>query len=164
LKNPSNIVFIRALDQVFPDARYYMTHRDVGNVIPSVADLYYEFMRASSNDVDKGYLGASNTEWCLLGMQRMIEFRDAGNDHRFFDVQFTAFQKDPLTAIAGLYEFLGEELTAQTRARMLAWRESTPRDKHGDHTYDAADFNIDPKQLREKFRFYSERFNVVVGA
>jgi hypothetical protein len=164
LKNPSNIVFIRALDQVFPDARYYMTHRDVGKVIPSVADLYYEFMQASSDDVDKGYLGASNTEWCLLGMKRMIEFRDAGNNHRFFDVQFTAFQKDPLTAIAGLYDFLGEELTAQARARMLAWRESTPRDKHGEHTYDAADFKIDLKQVREKFRFYSERFNVAAGA
>jgi Sulfotransferase family len=163
LKNPSNIVFIRALDQVFPDARYYMTHRDVGKVIPSVADLYYEFMQASSDAVDKGYLGASNTEWCLLGMKRLIEFRDAGNEHRFFDIQFTAFQKDPLTEIAGLYDFLGEELTPTARARMLAWRENMPRDKHGDHTYDAADFKIDLKQLRERFRFYSDRFNVTVA-
>lgn len=164
LKNPSHILFISALDQVFPDARYYMTHRDVSKVIPSVADLYYEFMKAASNDVDKGRLGASSTEWCLLGMQRMIAFRDAGNDHRFFDLQFTAFQKDPLTAIAGLYDFLGEEFTAEARARMLAWRQNTPRDKHGDHTYDAADFKIDLKLVREKFRFYSERFNVAVDA
>jgi hypothetical protein len=164
LKNPSHMVFIRALDQVFPDARYYMTHRDVTKVIPSVADLYFEFMRASSDDVDKAYLGASNTEWCLLGMKRLIEFRDAGNEHRFFDIQFTTFQKEPLTAIAGLYGFLGEELSVETRARMLAWRENTPRDKHGDHTYDAADFKIDVKQLREKFRFYTQRFNIAVGA
>jgi hypothetical protein len=143
---------------VFPDARYYMTHRDVSKVIPSVCDLYYEFMQASSDDVDKGYLGASNTEWCLLGMKRMTEFRDAGNDHRFFDVQFAEFQKDPLEAIARLYSFLGEELTPTARARMLTWRENTPRDKHGEHTYDAADFKIDVAQLREKFRFYSERF------
>ena len=158
LKNPSNIVFIRALDQVFPDARYYMTHRDVSKVIPSVCDLYYEFMQATSDHVDKAYLGASNTEWCLLGMKRMIEFRDAGNDHRFYDVQFARFQKDPLEAIAGLYDFLGEEFTPTARARMLAWRENSPRDKHGEHTYDAADFKIDVAQLREKFRFYSGRF------
>lgn len=164
LKNPSNIVFIRALDQVFPDARYYMTHRDVSKVIPSVCDLYFEFMRASSDHVDKGYLGASNSEWCLLGMKRMIEFRESGNDHRFHDIQFSAFQKDPLTTIAGLYDFLGEDLTPTARARMLAWRESMPRDKHGEHTYDAADFKIDTTQLREKFRFYSERFNVAVSA
>jgi hypothetical protein len=164
LKNPSNILFIRALDQVFPDARYYMTHRDVAKVIPSVADLYYEFMRAACDAVDKGYLGSMNSAWCLLGMQRMIEFRDAGNEHRFFDIQFSAFQKEPLTAIGGLYRFLGEELTAGTCARMLAWRENSPRDKHGDHNYDAADFGIDVERLRGQFRFYTERFDIAVGA
>ena len=163
LKNPSHIVFIRALDQVFPDARYYMTHRDVSKVIPSAADLHYEFMQASSDDVDKGYIGAMITEWCQLGMQRLIEFREAGNEHRFFDIQFTTFQKEPLTAIGGLYRFLGEQLTAESKARMLAWRDNTPRDKHGDHTYDAADFKLDVQQLREKFRFYTERFNVAVA-
>jgi hypothetical protein len=160
LKNPSHIVFIRALDQVFPDARYYMTHRDVSKVIPSAADLHYELIQGSSDDVDKGYLGAMITGWCELGMQRMIEFRDAGNDHRFFDIHFAAFQKDPIAAIARLYEFLGEEFTPEARARMQAWRNNTPRDKHGEHTYEAADFKIDLKSLREKFRFYSERFGV----
>jgi hypothetical protein len=160
LKNPSHIVFIRALDQVFPDARYYMTHRDVGKVIPSAADLHYELIQGSSDDVDKGYLGAMVTGWCQLGMRRLIEFRDAGNDRRFFDIHFAAFQKDPIAAIAGLYEFLGEEFTPQARARMQAWRNDTPRDKHGDHTYDAADFKIDLTSLREQFRFYTERFAV----
>ena len=160
LKNPSHIVFIRALDQVFPDARYYMTHRDVSKVIPSAADLHYELIQGSSDDVDKGYLGAMITEWCQLGMRRLIEFRDAGNDHRFFDVHFAAFQKDPIAAIAGLYGFLGEEFSPEARARMQAWRNDTPRDKHGDHTYDAADFKIDPNKLREQFRFYSERFGI----
>ena len=160
LKNPSHIVFIRALDQVFPDARYYMTHRDVSKVIPSAADLHYELIQGSSDDVDKGYLGAMITEWCQLGMRRMIEFRNAGNDHRFFDIHFAAFQKDPIAAIAQLYAFLGEEFTPEARARMQAWRNNTPRDKHGEHTYEAADFKIDLKSLREQFRFYSERFGV----
>ena len=42
LKNPSHILFIDALSQVFPDARFWMTHREVGSVLPSVADLYFE--------------------------------------------------------------------------------------------------------------------------
>jgi hypothetical protein len=70
LKNPSHIVFIDALDQVFPDARYWMTHRDIGKVIPSVADLYHELIKASSDDVDKAYLGELNSHWCELGMRR----------------------------------------------------------------------------------------------
>ena len=35
LKNPSYSLFIEAFDEVFPDARYCMTHRDVAEVIPA---------------------------------------------------------------------------------------------------------------------------------
>ena len=46
---------------------------------------------------------------------------------------------------------------------MLTWRESTPRDKHGRHEYDGADYGLDTAALRERFRFYSDRFNVPLG-
>jgi hypothetical protein len=42
---------------------------------------------------------------------------------------------------------------------MQAWRRSTPRDKHGDHRYNPAEFGLDPVQLRQRFAFYSERFS-----
>ena len=163
LKNPSHILFIDALDEVFPDARYWMTHRDVASVIPSVADLYYELTKAFSNEVDRHWLGAVNVEFCELGMQRVIAFRDAGHDQRFFDIQFAPFQKDPFPILAELYRFLGEEFTPQARARMETWRRNTPRDKHGDHSYDAADYGLDREALRERFRFYAERFDVPVA-
>ena len=38
------------------------------------------------------------------------------------------------------------------------------REKHGAHTYDLAEFDIDLAALRERFRFYSERFDVQVAA
>jgi hypothetical protein len=43
-----------------------------------------------------------NIEFCELGMQRLIDFRDAGNDHRFFDIEFDDFQRDPLASIEAL--------------------------------------------------------------
>ena len=164
LKNPSHILFIDALDQVFPDARYWMTHRDIASVLPSVADLYFELHRAFSDNVDKSWLGEVNMEFCELGMKRVIAFRDAGNDHRFFDIHFKPFQKDPFPIIQELYDFLGEDLTGETLARMKAWRQNTPRDKHGGHSYDARDYNLDVDRLRERFRFYSNRFNVDTGS
>ena len=158
LKNPSHIVFIDALNEVFPDARFWMTHRNISAVVPSSADLYYELARAFSDDIDKRYLGKLNADTWELGMRRLIAFRDAGNEHRFFDVHFAPFQKDPIPVIARLYEFLGEELTPEARARMEKWRAETPREKHGEHRYDPADFGLSVEGLGERFRFYSERF------
>jgi hypothetical protein len=163
LKNPTYSLFIDALDEVFPDARYCMTHRDVANVIPSVADLYFEMGRITTDDPDKPWMGAVMRDSCELGMRRMIAFREAGNDHRFFDIHFAPFQKDPYPVLERLYAFLGEELTPEALARMKAWRESTPRDKHGRHEYDAADYGLDTAGLRERFRFYSERYAVPLG-
>lgn len=162
LKNPSHCVFIGALAQVFPDAKFWMTHRDVAAVIPSVADLYFELTRAGSDHVDKIAIGKVTSDFCELGMRRMIAFRDAGNEQRFFDVQFAPFMKDPFPTLERLYAFLGETLTPQARERMQAWRRTTPRDKHGEHVYDAADFGLDAARLRARFRFYSDRFQVPI--
>ncbi|MET0376612.1 MAG: sulfotransferase [Rhizorhabdus sp.] len=160
LKNPSHILFIDALDKVFPDARFWMTHRDIAKVIPSVSDLYLELRSAYADAVDSRILGELNADWCETGMRRMIAFRDSGNEHRFFDVHFAPFQRDPMAAIERLYAWLGEPLSDQARARMEGWRASTPRDKHGGHTYDPADFGLDIAALRERFGFYSQRFGV----
>jgi hypothetical protein len=164
LKNPTYSLFIEALDTVFPDARYCMTHRDVAAVIPSVSDLYYEMHKPGTDRPDKRYLGELCTDWTELGMHRMIAFRERGNETRFFDIYFAPFQKDPFPVLEQLYAFLGEEFTPEARQRMQAWREDTPREKHGGHSYDAADFGLDPATLRERFRFYSERFAVPTAA
>jgi Sulfotransferase family len=164
LKNPSHCMFIGALAEVFPDARFWMTHRDIASVAPSVSDLYFELHKVFTDEVDKPFLAQQNIDWTELGLRRVIEFRDGGQDRRFFDIHFAPFQKDPFPALEQLYAFLGETLTEEARARMQAWRQSTPREKHGAHTYDAADFGIDPVALRERFRFYSERFGVAEAA
>jgi hypothetical protein len=164
LKNPSHIVYIEDLNTVFPDARFWMTHRDVAKVIPSVADLYSELASAYSDDVDKRYMGTLNADVWELGMKRLIAFRDAGHEHRFFDVHFAPFQKDPFPWIERLYAFAGEDFTPEARARMERWRAETPREKHGDHRYDPADFGLSEAALHERFRFYNDRFGVLTPA
>ncbi|HTH29476.1 MAG TPA: sulfotransferase [Sphingobium sp.] len=159
LKNPSHSLFITALDTVFPDARFVMTHRDVVSVIPSMADVYYELRKAFSDAVDMPAIGRETADGGVLGMQRMIAFRDAGNNHRFFDIHFAPFQKDPFPVLEQLYAFIGEELTWETRARMEAWRRSKPRNQGYQRT-DMAAFGFDPASLRARFAFYSDRFGV----
>ncbi len=160
LKNPTNSLFIAAVATVFPDAKFWMTHRNVANVIPSVADLYGELSSAYSDQVDKRWLGDVATEFCELAMRRMIAFRDTGNDHRFFDVHFAPFQKNPFPVLERLYDWMGEEFTPLARQRMQAWRDATPRDKHGAHAYEPAEFGIDVAALGARFAFYAERFDV----
>ena len=163
LKNPAHSLFINALAQVFPDARFWMTHRDVGEVLPSVADLYGELHQAFTDEVDTRWLGEVTTSFCELSVRRMIAFRDGGGNHRFFDIHFQPFMADPFPILENLYCFLGEKLTDQARGNMANWRRDTPRDKHGEHRPNAAMFGMDPAALRERFGFYHDRFEVQHG-
>ena len=160
LKNPSHSLFIEALNQVFPDARFVMTHRDVASVVPSVADLYFEMRKAFSDTVDMEAIGRVTSDFCQLGMRRMIAFRDGGEDDRFFDIHFMPFQQNPLNSIAALYDFLGEELTTETRARMEDWRRGRPFDEKGYARTDPSAFGLDRGELRRVFQFYTDRFPV----
>jgi hypothetical protein len=158
LKNPSHSLFIGALAEVFPDARFWMTHRDIASVVPSVSDLYYELRKAYSDRVDMAAIGRETSDFCALGMQRMIAFRDAGNEYRFFDIYFERFQNDPFPVIADLYGFLGENFTPDARARMQAWRDATPRENQVYERTALTQFGLDRVRLKEQFRFYSDRF------
>ena len=163
IKCPTFSLFIDAYDKVFPDARYCMTHRDVADVLPSVADVYFEMHKPNTDAPDKRWMGEVNFEFCELGMERMIAFRDAGNEHRFIDIHFAAFQKNPFQVLERLYDFIGEDFTEIARQRMETWRREQPRDKYGIHEYDAHEFGLDRTEIREHFRFYSDRFDVPLG-
>jgi len=158
LKNPSHSLFIDALDKVFPDARFWMTHRDIGNVIPSVADVYFELRRSARDDVDMHAIGAEVSDFCELGMRRMMAFRDAGNESRFFDIHFAPFQADPFPTLQVLYDFLGEEFTEETRERMAAWRRDTARDRFSIERTPPEAFGLDLAQLAGRFAFYRQRY------
>ena len=154
LKSPSHILFIDALDEVFPDARYWMTHRDVTEVLPSVVDLYTELSKAFTDELDVAHIARINLDWTELGLRRVAAFRDRGSDHRFFDVDFFEFQQDPLAVISRLYRFLGEDLSDIARERMLIWRKNSPRDKHGRHEYDPSDLGLDMTEVISRYEFY----------
>jgi len=160
LKNPSHILWIDDLADVFPDVRFWMTHRDPADVIASVADLYFEYTKPFAETIDKAWLGAVNIEYCEEGMRRVIAFREAGNDDRFFDVKFAEFQSDPWPTIEALYHWLGEEFTPEARTGMARWRDETPADKHGRRAIEPGDYGLDKQSLRARFAFYLERFGV----
>ncbi len=66
------MLWLDALNEVFPDARFVMTHRDPTDVILSVADLYADIVGGFTDHLDRRYLGQLNVEHWSLGMQRAL--------------------------------------------------------------------------------------------
>jgi hypothetical protein len=160
LKTPSHMLSIEALDRVYPAARFVMTHRDVAAVLPSVAAVMATLSGSLTDRPDPLYLGTHNTVTWHTALQRLVAFRDRGNEGRFFDIQFGEMQSEPLGAMRRLYEWLGEDLSPDVEKRMTAWWDENARERHGSHRYRAETYGIDFDRVRQQFRFYTDRFEV----
>lgn len=160
LRSPAHMHAIAALDAVYPDARFVMTHRDVGGVLPSVCALYDALSGVLTDAPDPAAIGLHNQELWATSLDRLIAFRDAGHEHRFVDLAFGAVQRDPLAAVGGLYEALGEDLDDATRRAMEAWWARSGRDRPGRPTVDPGRYGLDPAAIRTRFAAYHHRFAV----
>ncbi|MEY2397845.1 MAG: hypothetical protein QOJ00_1019 [Actinomycetota bacterium] len=158
LKSPAHMLTIDALDAVFPDAKFVMTHRDVGKVLPSVCALYNTLASVLADGLDAHAIGAHNLSTWRTGLERLIAFRDAGNEQRFFDLSFDDVQRDPIGQIELLYAQLGDELTDDARARMTRWWEQSAADRAAPTAYSADDFGLDASAINDQFAFYNDRF------
>jgi hypothetical protein len=163
LKSPTHTMFLDAYARVFPDARFVQTHRDVSKVLPSVCDLYFTMLQMGNPGIDPVYVGELNMHQWGTALDRMLAFReDPAHDAKFLDIGFTAFQADPIAEIRRLYDWLGDELADETVDAMRAWRADNPKDKHGAHTYDGAQFGITESALAARFGAYRARFGALL--
>jgi Sulfotransferase family len=154
LKCPSHVLWLDALDNVFPDARFVMTHRDPTDVILSVADLYADIIGSFSAEINRPYIGTLNVEHWSLGMERALRFRADGAEDRFYDIDFRAMQSDPVGEVTGLYAWLGAPLGAEFEARMQSWWAQAAAEREPSSHADPLAFGIDINEVRPRFARY----------
>jgi len=157
LKCPSHLLWLDALDRVFPDARFVMTHRDPVEVIVSVVDVYVEVGQQFSRDLDLAYLGELNVDHWTTAMERLLAFRDAGADDRVYDMGFEAVQADPVAEVGKLYAWLGEPVTPEFEAGMRRWWADHAARREPNVHPDPAAFGLDLDEVGRRFAGYTAR-------
>lgn len=164
LKSPAHMLSMDALDAVYPDARFVMTHRDVGKVLPSVCALYSTLIGVLTERLDPGAIGAHSRQVWRTALERLIDFRDRGNEGRFVDLSFAAMQRDPISQMAVLYDALSDDLTDSARRRMETWWTESATGRPGSGPHAPAGFGLDADQIATEFAFYYDRFDIAVDS
>ena len=163
LKSPAHMLSIDALNTVYPDARFVMTHRDIGKVLPSVCALYCSLSSILTDHLDPLALGAHSRQVWSTALSRLIDFRDRGNEKFFYDLSFDDVQRDPIGEVTKLYQELGDELSGEASQRMRDWWGKSARDRSAPARHPPGSFGLDPALVARQFAFYNERFGVRVA-
>jgi sulfotransferase family protein len=159
LKTPSHLGYLDTLLAEFPDAHVVHTHRDPVAVIPSGASLNATLWGMHCDQVDPHEVGRQWLDRMGWSCDRAMASRTGIPSHRITDVHFTDSVKDPLGTAQRILGAVGLEVTEASVASMEGWLDQdAKRQELPTHRYTAADFGLDPDQIRERFADYCRLF------
>jgi hypothetical protein len=144
------------------------THRDPIEVIPSYCSMMQAIMSIRSS-VDPLALGPIVLEYLARSLERGMSARErrerrsgtgvAGRS-RFLDVDYRTFVAAPLEETARVYAHFDLDFDATTEAAMRRFLDENPQGKHGAHRYSLEEYGLSAGAVRERLRFYTERFGL----
>ena len=161
LKSPQHCEQLGPLMATFPDATVAFTHRDPVAVIQSAITMmaYGDRMRRTSIDPD--WLLDYWTDRVHRLLSACVRDRELVPADRSIDVAFHHLNGNELPLLEQLYARGGVELTSKARKRFEQYLDSNPRGKHGHIRYDLQrHFGVSAEDLRGRFDFYFDRFDV----
>jgi len=162
LKAPSHLGALTALFASYPDAWILQTHRDPAATLPSTISLMATLRWMRSNTVDVDRLSRTMVRGVAMLFAFVQEQRADGTlpNERFVDVHFADLMRDPVGTLHGVYDHIGRAWPAGFDERIREYLAAKPRAKHGAHRYGLAEFGIDPVELRERYRPYTDFFHI----
>jgi len=167
VKGPPHQRMLDDLFAVFPDARLVINHRDPVKALASSNSMLRahraQFGNRSPVITREGVLAMLDSTARML--QKVIDFRkDPKVSAQFVDVPYKELERDAVAQAARVYDHYGIEFTAEARKQMEDFIADNRKDKHGSHKYDIRDMGVSIEEVREKFRFYTDHYDIELEA
>lgn len=161
LKSPQHCEQLGPLTRTFPDATVAFTHRDPVAVIQSAVTMLAYGDRIRRTEIDPEGL----VDYWIDRIERLLRAcvrdRDLIGPDRSVDIGFHQLNGNEIPILETLYGYNGTALTEDTRAAFARYLHDNPRGKHGQIRYDLRrHFGRTPGQVRSRFGFYFDRFDV----
>ncbi|MEE6136406.1 sulfotransferase [Mycobacterium sp. 050128] len=161
LKSPQHCEQLGPLMATFPDATVAFTHRDPVAVVQSAITMMAYSDRLRRKSIDPGWLLDYWTDRVHRLLSACVRDRDLVSSDRSIDVNFHQLNGTELPVLDELYRRAGVELTPKVRRRFQQYLDGNPRGKHGRIRYDLQrHFGVSADELRGRFDFYFDRFDV----
>ena len=142
LKSPQHLAGLPALMQVYPDARIVYTHREPAEAIASYCSLVAVAWGMTSEAIDLRRVAdyvlttAANSQRIARSTLGSIP------ESQIYHVDYRELTRDPLKTIGSIYEHFSNARDEGLGARIRAWLDANPPDRHGRHKYDLGDFGL----------------------
>ena len=162
LKNPGHIENLDLLFVVFPDARVIQTHRDPAKAVPSLVALLmqlYPVMESGDAQLRSEIMLRREVAKWASAVRKADTVREQ-HPGQVLDVVHADFHARPMQVLEQIYQFIGWDICADTRAAFARRIEEKPELQHGVHRYNIDDYGMSEAEAREPFGDYIQRFDL----
>ena len=162
LKSPAHLFRLREIARQYPNAKFVMTHRDPGKVIPSVASLHsmlYE-ERCLPGTIDRMAVGPRHLKTWAEGMHRALAARAEIGEDKFIDIRNDDLVRQPIAAFERIYGHLGMSLPHELVREVEEYSNRNAPGAFGSHRYTAEEYGLSHAAIQAAFGDYGARFGV----
>jgi hypothetical protein len=160
LKSPAHQFGLRPLMHVFSDAAVVQIHRDPHKVVPSLCSLFAVYQGIGSDRVRHRQLGPEVLEICVENLRRGRLACASAASARVFNLRYADLVVDPAGSMRRVYEHFDYPLPNDFQQRAATWVAQNPKDKHGRHVYDLAQFGLTPAMIDRAMASYCHEYQI----
>lgn len=158
LKGPAHWFQVHLLPHVFPDITFIQTHRHPRDVISSWVRLFDAALELhSTSRCDLREQARTNTHSFVRHVQKLADFRDQNPARPFCDVLYKDLTKDPMGQIRKIYAAIGQPLSPDSEAALLAFLERDRADRKNHAREPRGRIGPDDDELNREFASYLAR-------
>ncbi|MXO74376.1 sulfotransferase [Altererythrobacter aerius] len=144
--------------KVWPEAKLVMTHRDVGEVVPSYCSMCCSLTVNSSTTYRKEEQGAHWSRRFAEGLARLEAIRATLPAGQVIDVRYEETVRDPVGTGERVMRALGLGFDEADAAAMADCVEANRREGRPRHKYTPDQFGLTPEGIAADFAEYHSRY------
>ena len=152
LKNPGNTGEFLEMLEVFPNATFVISRRDLTKTMGSSMRMGTEILQNTFEPLDPQFVGQYTVDYWAYELKRYLEQRAArGPGVRLLEVDYNRCVADGLGVARELYDLAGLPWTKAGEAAMRQWDSDNPRHKLGSYGYALEDYGWSEARISGAF-------------
>jgi len=161
LKYPNHVIAMNEILEVYPDARFVMTHRDPAQVVASISKMTFNLRGVrTANPVDPIEVGRNMRHFVRRHIDRVMEFDRGKHGSRVVHVDYYALVADPVAEMRKIHSALGIDTPDDVVRAVGDWRRANPKNARGVNEYSLEQYGLNSDALIEQFSAYIRRFGI----
>jgi hypothetical protein len=152
LKNPGNTGEFLEMLEVFPNATFVISRRDLTKTMGSSMRMGSEILVNTFDDPDPHFVGRYTIDYWGFELARYLQQRaEMPASVRLLEVDYSRCVSDGLSVARDLYDLAGMPWTNEGEAAMRQWDIDNPRHKLGSYGYSLEDYGWSEEKIADAF-------------